>query len=520
MTCPDCRAHVKHQPAPAYLVREIAQTFVTTAALLPPGETTEDHKNIQQEEAEIIEQDRTDQGRYGGLFKGRFKHHVHHPAPIRDGPDGVDRCPMCTWEIEDGMCASCGYTVLDPGPYEENYRQAYENLYANGDDEPYPSDTQSFDLTEIEEELANDPEGLDYSSTGSGSNTRIARRPAGLPTRAPLGRRRYSSTISPSSHLESSDDDYSSDDLGSPGSLQDFMVDDAPIDGFSSDRSQHTDTALTYSGRGSSSEPSQHREPSFGPDPGESSDSTAINTGSRHPRGRRIATSSPDLSDYDVSLDSDSDHSPHPLSLHGEGSRSGGGFSPLQQNSEDGGSQHIPIQVDSDSDAPPVRRARHRPTAASRMSSDEGESEAPPVRRRRKRPAAALSMLSSDEEDDGVRGVNISRSPALDLMSRGPSTASASSHAVLPLESASSPATRGSRSADLLSPLPERSAPRVTHSRSPAGPSSSSPRRNMEQRRERKRQARRNRLRGRHHQGSRSQMDSLGQAHQLAYIGV
>ncbi|KAL8764329.1 MAG: hypothetical protein Q9184_000034 [Pyrenodesmia sp. 2 TL-2023] len=432
MTCPDCRAHVKHQPAPAYLVREIAQTFVNTAALLPPGETTEDHKNIQREEAEIIEQDRTDEGRFGGLFKGRFKHHFHHPAPIRDGPDGVDRCPMCTWEIEDGMCASCGYTVLDPGPYEGNYRQAYANLFAaHDDDESYPSDTQSFDLSEIEEEFANDPEELGYGSTGSGSSMRIARRrlehirrEVGLPTRAPLRRRRQSHTMSPLSHLESSEYDYSSDGFGSPGSLQEFMVDDTAIDdAFSSDRSEHTDNALTYSGRGSSSEPSQQREPSFDPDPGESSDSTAINTGSRRSRGRPIATSSPDVSDDDVGLDSDSDQSAHPLSPHDEGSQSGGGFSPLQHNSEDGGSQHIPIQVDSDSDGPPVRRTRNRPTAASTMSSDEGESEAPPVRRRRKRPAAALAMLSSDEEDDGARGVNINRSPALDLTPRGPSTA-------------------------------------------------------------------------------------------------
>lgn len=518
-----------------FQVREIAQTFINTAALLPPGETTEDHKEIQREEAETVEQDRSNKGRSGGLFKGRFQHHFHHLAPIRDGPDGVDRCPMCTWEIEDGMCASCGYTVLDPpdSPYHGNYRQTYANFYASdGDDGSNLSDTQSYGSSEIEEALAHDPEEQDYDSSESGSNMGLPRqrferirRRVGLPMPAPLHRRRTSTTLTPSLRLGSSDGGYSSDGMGTPGSLRDFMVDDAPIDdGFTSDRSEHTDDALTYSGRGSSSEPSLHREPSFGPDPGESSDSTAVNTASRRSRSRRIATSSPDLSEDDLSVDSDSDQSVHRRGSHGEGSRSGGGFSPLQHNSEDGGSQNIPIQVDSDSDAPPIRRVRNRPTAASMMSSDEGESEAPPVRRRRKRPAAGLSTLSSDEEDDGARGVNINRPPGLNPTPRGPSTASVNSHAGGPVEIASSPARHNSSqqtiSANLLSPLPERSITRDIYSLSPAGPSSTSPRHNVGPRRERKRQARQIRLLRQHQEGSHIQMDPLGQAHQLAYIGV
>ncbi|KAL8903459.1 MAG: hypothetical protein Q9207_003917 [Kuettlingeria erythrocarpa] len=516
-----------------FQVREIAQTFINTAALLPPGETTEDHKKIQREEAETVEQDRSNQGRSGGLFKGRFQRHFYQLAPIRDGPDGVERCPMCTWEIEDGMCASCGYTILNPpdSPYHGNYRQTYANFYASdGDDGSNLSDTQSYGSSEIEEAPAHDPEEPDYDSSESGSNMRLPRqqferirRRVGLPMPAPLHRRRTSTTLTPSLRLGSSDDGYSSDGMGTPGSLRDFMVDDEPIDdGFTSDRSEHTDDALTYSGRGSSSEPSLHREPSFGPDPGESSDSTAVNTASRRSRSRRIATSSPDLSEDDLSVDSDSHRSVHRRRSHGEGSRSGGGFSPLQHNSEDGGSQNIPIQVDSDSDAPPIRRVRNRPTAASMMSSDDQESEAPPVRRRRKRPAAALSPLSSDEEDDGARGVNINRALGLNQTPGGPSTASVNSIAGGPIEIASSPARHNSsqqtRSADLLSPLPERSIPRDIYS--PVGASSTSPRQNVGPRRERKRQARQIRLRRQHQEGSQTQLDHLGRAHQLAYIGV
>ena len=35
--------------------------------------------------------------------------------PIRDYEDGVDRCPFCTWELEDGMCNRCGLPIDEDG---------------------------------------------------------------------------------------------------------------------------------------------------------------------------------------------------------------------------------------------------------------------------------------------------------------------------------------------------------------------------------------------------------------------
>ncbi|MCJ1394751.1 hypothetical protein MMC18_007631 [Xylographa bjoerkii] len=113
-TCPDCRATVKQQPAPAYLVREMAQIFVARAELMPVGETTEEHLTAKQEEASIVERDRSNtDSKSGGLFRGCFKGSllIGRNGVIRDVEDGVDRCPYCAWELEAGFCTSCQQTI-------------------------------------------------------------------------------------------------------------------------------------------------------------------------------------------------------------------------------------------------------------------------------------------------------------------------------------------------------------------------------------------------------------------------
>ncbi|KAF2744156.1 hypothetical protein M011DRAFT_409144 [Sporormia fimetaria CBS 119925] len=110
-TCPDCRAAVTQAPAPAYMIREMAAVFMNRTELLPVGETVEQHATWQREEADIVQQDKDNQDpRTGGLFKGCFRAAAHGQAfrAFRDLEDGVDRCPMCGWELEDGVCAQCG----------------------------------------------------------------------------------------------------------------------------------------------------------------------------------------------------------------------------------------------------------------------------------------------------------------------------------------------------------------------------------------------------------------------------
>lgn len=92
------------------------QIFANRAELMPVGETTEEHKQWQDEEAALVERDRSSRG---GLFRGCFRMLARRPmalaAPIRDDEDNVDRCPRCTWELEDGQCGSCGYSVENTG---------------------------------------------------------------------------------------------------------------------------------------------------------------------------------------------------------------------------------------------------------------------------------------------------------------------------------------------------------------------------------------------------------------------
>lgn len=85
----------------------MTQLFVTRAELMASGETTDEHRASQEEESGIVERDRQNTDfRNGGLFRGCFKDRTRE-GTIRDYEDGVERCPQCTWELEDGYCNRC-----------------------------------------------------------------------------------------------------------------------------------------------------------------------------------------------------------------------------------------------------------------------------------------------------------------------------------------------------------------------------------------------------------------------------
>jgi hypothetical protein len=131
-TCPDCRATIKQQPIPSYLIREMTRVFVNRAELLPDGETVEEHEEYIQEAATQVATDKG--GR--GLFSGMFKHGERAQwMPIHDPGDEVDRCPNCHWELEEGVCGSCGLHVgedvdgfgLDTGEEESSDDDELDN---------------------------------------------------------------------------------------------------------------------------------------------------------------------------------------------------------------------------------------------------------------------------------------------------------------------------------------------------------------------------------------------------------
>ncbi|PTU24943.1 hypothetical protein P175DRAFT_0498048 [Aspergillus ochraceoroseus IBT 24754] len=129
-TCPDCRAPVKSQPAPAYLVRAVVQLFTSRAELLDKGETTDQHKTHQLEEAQRLETDKKNTNpREGGLFRGIFNKHRPPPAlPIIDLEDNVVRCPRCSWELEDDSgCMRCGYRHDDESLTGTDWTESEEN---------------------------------------------------------------------------------------------------------------------------------------------------------------------------------------------------------------------------------------------------------------------------------------------------------------------------------------------------------------------------------------------------------
>ncbi|KAL4873211.1 hypothetical protein BDV12DRAFT_98739 [Aspergillus spectabilis] len=145
-TCPDCRAAVKSQPAPAYLVRAVVQLFTSRPELLDKGETTDQHRAHQLEEAEKLETDKknTIPGE-GGLFRGIFNKARYQPAqPIVDLEDGVVRCPQCSWEMEETFCGHCGFGHDDDSMSGTDWRTDSE-MNSDMTDDPYDDEDEEIE---------------------------------------------------------------------------------------------------------------------------------------------------------------------------------------------------------------------------------------------------------------------------------------------------------------------------------------------------------------------------------------
>ncbi|KAF1929753.1 uncharacterized protein M421DRAFT_419541 [Didymella exigua CBS 183.55] len=164
-SCPDCRVDVKHMPAPAYVIRDMAAVFIARAELVPPGETLEEHKKWQQDDADAVQRDRENADpRNGGLFKGLFNAPAHPPRPslhiVRDQEDGVDRCPICTWELEDGGCTQCGLV------FDETGEVSWDNSFTGFSDMDEMSEQDADDL---EAAMGYDEEG-EFEGSGDPMN--------------------------------------------------------------------------------------------------------------------------------------------------------------------------------------------------------------------------------------------------------------------------------------------------------------------------------------------------------------
>ena len=149
----------------------MTQLFISRAELMPWGENTEDHKKCQVEEAFIIEQDRLNTDRKtGGLFRGNFRKVLSRNRPIlRDDEDGVSRCPNCAWELEDGICNSCGVAYRSDGEaysvdslsFSEDYESDLSNRHFEDASDNLDTDDEEelAALVEMNEDISLDGEG-------------------------------------------------------------------------------------------------------------------------------------------------------------------------------------------------------------------------------------------------------------------------------------------------------------------------------------------------------------------------
>ncbi|KAF8416700.1 hypothetical protein EV426DRAFT_709585 [Tirmania nivea] len=113
-TCPECRAVVDRQPASAYLVRDMIDTFVIRAELSSPHDQGAELRKLQAEALAAVERDKNATGRRSGLFQGLFTAKpMAFKYGVRDGDDDILRCPDCIWEVSNGICENCGQQVRD-----------------------------------------------------------------------------------------------------------------------------------------------------------------------------------------------------------------------------------------------------------------------------------------------------------------------------------------------------------------------------------------------------------------------
>lgn len=99
--------------------------FITRIELLPEDETTDEHDAAKRAEALQIETDKSPGGE--GLFGGAFKNTLGPGTrllagivPIHDVEDGVDRCPICAWELEEGECNHCGFNEDEDDDFSDD----------------------------------------------------------------------------------------------------------------------------------------------------------------------------------------------------------------------------------------------------------------------------------------------------------------------------------------------------------------------------------------------------------------
>lgn len=416
----------------------MTQIFINRPELMPDGETTEDHRKWQQEEAEIVEKDKQAGGDHSkGLFHGCFvSSSRRHVSPIRDNQDGVERCPQCTWELEDGYCVSCEIQVTHPDTEGSVGSESPSISYFTDEEAArhrHIEETRDFFAVVRPEPVSEQGGGIEgYSGLSGLSNDSdedasaipiaaqrdvwrrmgargSARPPSSGRMRHAAAHRRYSETGTSDADFGDTDDFSAEDDEA--GSLDDFVVNDVderPPSAGHSPRSSHYDTdevsGIVDQFRTYSSEEEEHGHgvddrvdqtselpdnPPFSPIYLESdSDEGPIIRSRRNGYERSTVSPRPSSSDGSEAMASaehfirsrrDRRHRNDPApgrrlsTVHRRTSNEGSDF---RSDLRDDGFRGVAIGIESDSDSsPPVQHQPHRRRAVSRriLSDDDDD---------------------------------------------------------------------------------------------------------------------------------------------------
>lgn len=384
-----------------YQIRDMTQIFAKRAELMPVGETTQEHKKWQDEEAALVEKDRTTTGLKGGLFRGCFKLTRRRQLNvIRDDEDGVDRCPRCTWELEDGLCESCGYPMG-----EDSAEMSDSDGHGHWDDDLY--DMEGATMEELVGALGEDARmdgyipNLDFSEhgysseNGSSDGNPPQMRHRGRRITAQLNRLRANSEDERpyDSFLDDTDEGSQGEEVGS---LDDFVVNDVENGHHSvtsSTRSLHWETDEGTDGEGNQLQNSDNDQNS------QEEDASAIANGVRNEASSATAQYDPgDESDEGPILrsrrqarrrsvvsnqSSGSDGSGVSQALNALRVRNGYSGSRVSVNAQrniphrnPGASGERstggPFEIESDSDSPvPAQHTRRRRAIPNRLTSDD-----------------------------------------------------------------------------------------------------------------------------------------------------
>ena len=446
---------------------------------MPVGETTQEHRKWQEEESALVERDKANPGLKGGLFRGCFRLTRRRPAAaIRDDEDGVDRCPRCTWELEDGLCERCGYPEgVDPSEMSEIDGHEYwdedqydmdgafmeELVEALDDDAHMDGYVPNIEFSEDEyssedvtsEELAPRmrSETEEFSSRIRQRDRRIIAQPNRL--------RAHPEEEIPYDTFPDDTDEGSEDE--EVGSLDDFVVNDVetgPRSVTNSTRSLNWETDEGTDGEDNQQQNFDNdqltQEYETSPisaqyDPEDESDEGPILRSRRQVRRRSVASDQSSGSDGNggsgVSQALNALRVRNRYNSSDVSANSRRNIPPENPDANKESSRFSPIEVGSDSDSPvPAQRARRRRAMPNRLSLDD-ESDM----------AASSGTVTVGRDSPKSSGGSITRSG-------GTLPASQASNTTPPILKGSSPTRSTDRSLAVPGAFPQSSRPAITPS--------------------------------------------------------